>query len=156
MSRAIAIIRLRGKVNVPYNVEHTLKLLKLHKPMHAVVYPETEALKGMLFKIKDFVTYGEVSKESVEHLLKKRGELAGKDKITDKHIKSNTDFPTIKQFSKAMASGEVKLKDIPGIQPVFRLSPPRKGFKSLKYSFYLHGDLGYRGEAINDLINRMC
>ncbi len=156
MSKAIAIVRLRGRVNVSYNVEHTLKLLKLNKPNHAVVYEETDALKGMLFKIKDVVTYGEVSKETIEHLIRKRGELAGKNKVTDKHIKANTEFSTIKQFSKAVANGEAKLKDIPDIQPLFRLSPPRKGFKSLKYSYNMKGDLGYRGEAINDLINRMC
>jgi large subunit ribosomal protein L30 len=37
---------------------------------------------------------------------------------------------------------------------IIRLMPPRKGFKSLKND-YPRGDLGYRGEAINDLIKRM-
>lgn len=156
MSKAIAIIRLRGRVNVSYNIEHTLKLLKLNKPNHAVIYEDTESLRGMLFKIKDVATWGEVNEASVEHLIKKRGELAGKNRVTDKHVKANTEYSTIKQISKAIAKGDAKLKDIPDVQPVFRLSPPRKGFKSLKYSYNMKGDLGYRGEAINDLISRMA
>ncbi|MHA2249877.1 MAG: 50S ribosomal protein L30 [Candidatus Kariarchaeaceae archaeon] len=156
MSKVIAIIRLRGRAGRNYNVEHTLKLLRLHKPNHAVIYEETEVLEGMLHKIKDAATWGEVDAGTIEHLLRKRGELAGKDRISDKHIKATTQFSTIKQFSKAVAKGEIKIKDIPGIQPVFRLSPPRKGFKSLKNPIQRKGDLGYRGEAIIELIARMA
>jgi len=48
------------------------------------------------------------------------------------------------------------LKDLPGVKPVFRLHPPRKGFKgSIKKSYRAGGEAGYRGEAINDLIRRM-
>ena len=92
----------------------------------------------------------------IEHLLKKRGELAGKNRISDKHVKKTTDFSTIKQLAKGLAEGKIKLTEIPELQPVFRLNPPRKGFKSLKYAVTAKGDLGYRGEAINDLIARMA
>ena len=39
----------------------------------------------------------------------------------------------------------------------FYLNPPRKGFerKGIKVSFKAGGALGYRGEKINDLIQRM-
>ncbi len=155
-NKTYAIIRLRGRVNRNYNVEHTLKLLRLHKPNHAVIFHETEALNGMLHKVKDAVTWGEIDALTIEHLLKKRGELSGKNMVSDKHIKSNTEYSTIKQFSKAVSKGEIKIKDIPGIQPVFRLSPPRKGFKSLKNPINRNGDLGYRGDTIIDLIARMA
>ena len=36
----------------------------------------------------------------------------------------------------------------------FSLKPPKGGFKSLK-QMYPKGDLGYRGEKINELIKRM-
>jgi ribosomal protein L30/L7E len=48
------------------------------------------------------------------------------------------------------ASEETKAK----IGKVKRLHPPKKGFRSLKQS-YPRGDLGYRGEKINELIARM-
>ena len=41
-----------------------------------------------------------------------------------------------------------------GIKPVFRLSPPSGGFNAVK-EYYPKGDLGYRGEKINELLKRM-
>ncbi|MHA2090458.1 MAG: 50S ribosomal protein L30 [Candidatus Kariarchaeaceae archaeon] len=155
-NKILAIIRLRGRAGRNYNVEHTLKLLRLHKANHAVIYEETDALNGMLHKIKDAITWGEVDASTIEHLLKKRGELSGNNRLTDKYVKATTDYSTIKQFSKAVANGETKIKEIPDIQPVFRLSPPRKGFKSLKNPINRRGDLGYRGAAIIDLVARMA
>ena len=156
MTKIIAIIRLRGKVDQNYNTEHTMKLLRLHKPNHAVIYTESSSIKGMLQKIKDAVTWGEVNDQVIEHLIRKRGELAGKDKVTDKYVKEHTKYSTIKQFAKGVAQGKAKISDIPKIQPVFRLSPPRKGFKSLKNPTTRKGDLGYRGETINELIAKMA
>ena len=154
--KVIGIIRLKGTVDVNYNVQHTMKLLRLHKPNHAVFYQDSDTLQGMLFKVKDFVTFGEVDANMIEHLLRKRGELAGKNRLTDKHVKTNTEYSTIKQLAKGLAKGDVKLTEIPELQPVFRLTPPRKGFKSLKYPVTKKGDLGYRGEAINELFARMA
>ena len=42
------------------------------------------------------------------------------------------------------------------LSPVFRLHPPRGGFKgSTKKPYSDGGELGYRGPAINELIRRM-
>lgn len=38
---------------------------------------------------------------------------------------------------------------------IFRLPNPRKGFKSIKRGFNQGGDLGYRGEKINELLERI-
>ncbi|RLJ03046.1 MAG: 50S ribosomal protein L30 [Candidatus Aenigmatarchaeota archaeon] len=38
---------------------------------------------------------------------------------------------------------------------IFRLPNPKRGFKSIKKGFNEGGDLGYRGEKINELINRI-
>jgi len=39
---------------------------------------------------------------------------------------------------------------------VFRLRPPKKGFKGkVKRSFAAGGEAGYRGEEINELLKRM-
>ena len=155
--KAYAIIRLRGTVNRNYNLEHTMKLLRLHKPNHCSIYPVNGPLEGMLKKAKDVVTWGEIDADTVEHLLLKRGELPGKDnRITDAYIKENSDYKSIREFAEAVASGKAKITDIPELQPVFRLNPPRKGFRSLKYSVSQNGDLGYRGDRIGALINRMA
>jgi len=42
------------------------------------------------------------------------------------------------------------------VKPVFRLHPPRGGFKgSIRKPYGAGGELGYRGAAINELIRRM-
>ncbi|MEM0224543.1 MAG: uL30 family ribosomal protein, partial [Desulfurococcaceae archaeon] len=82
-----AIIRLRGQVNVPYEVEHTLKLLRLHRKYHCVLYPANlPGLKGMLEKVKDYVTWGEINKETLVQLLYARGRIPGGRKLTDEYI----------------------------------------------------------------------
>jgi len=111
----------------------------------------------MLKKAKDVVTWGEIDATTVEHLIRKRGELPGQSgPVTDAFIKANSDYKTIKEFAEAVASGQAKISDIPDLQPVFRLNPPKKGFRSLKYSVSQSGDLGYRGDRITALINRMA
>jgi len=43
-----------------------------------------------------------------------------------------------------------------GVKPVFRLHPPKGGFKgTIRRPYKSGGELGYRGAAINDLILRM-
>ncbi len=155
--KVYAIIRLRGRVNRNYNLEHTMKMLRLHKPNHCSIYTANGPLEGMLKKAKDAVTWGEVDADAIEHLLRKRGELPGKgNKLTDEYLEATTDYKNIREFAEALAAGEAKLTDVPELQLVFRLNPPRKGFKSLKYSTNQKGDLGYRGETITSLINRMA
>jgi large subunit ribosomal protein L30 len=65
-------------------------------------------------------------------------------------------YNSLELLAKAIYSSKVNLSDIKEIKPVFRLHPPRKGYKrSIKRSYKAGGVTGYRGEAINDLIKRM-
>ena len=44
-----AIIRIRGQADVHPKVESTLKLLRLHKKFHCVLYPDSlPGIKGMV------------------------------------------------------------------------------------------------------------
>ena len=72
-----------------------------------------------------------------------------------KYIKKNTDFKDLKELAKAIYKGNVKYKDLPEVKPIFRLSPPVKGYEGIKRSFVEGGALGYRGNEINKLIGRM-
>ena len=72
-----AVIRLKGCVGVPRRIEDTLKLLRLKTRYSCNIFPENESIKGMLEKVKDFVTYGEIEKETLVHLLKKRLRMKG-------------------------------------------------------------------------------
>lgn len=153
-----AIIRVRGRVNTPREVEETLKLLRLVKKYHAVIYPSTlPGLKDMLNKAKDWITWGEVSQEVLTELLRKRGRTASGDPLTDEFIEKRLGLRGgIEALSKAIMSGEVAYHRLEHVEKVFRLHPPKGGFKgSIKKPYNDGGELGYRNGDINDLLKRM-
>ena len=73
----IAALRIRGDVDVAHNISRTLNDLKLKKRNQIVVFEENDAVLGMMNKAKDFITYGEVSEDTLEAL----AERAGKDEL---------------------------------------------------------------------------
>jgi len=150
----IAAIRVRGRTGIRKDIEDTLMMLKLTRINHAVLIEENPSYQGMLQKAKDYITWGEVDEETVANLISKRGKLAGNVKVTEEYIKENTDFSSVEDLSKAVVDSSAKLEDS-GIKPIFRLHPPRKGFKSIKKTFAESGTLGYRGDKIGDLIKKM-
>ncbi len=66
----IAIIRVRGRVGVREDIENTLRRLKLTKPNHLVIYKDDPVIRGMIKKVKDYVTWGEVSDKFIETIEK--------------------------------------------------------------------------------------
>ena len=71
MTDKIAVILVRGTINVSQQIHDTLKMLKLRKKNSCVVLDKTPNMLGMVKKVKDLVTWGEVSTEVVEMLKKK-------------------------------------------------------------------------------------
>lgn len=121
----LAVIRLRGSIRVPVYVEQTLHYLRLIKNHSCVVVKNTPPNRGMLQKAKDYITWGEISKEVYDELLQKRGE---------KHPDNPEEMK--KFFRLAPPRGGLE----------------RKG---LKHTFTAGGSLGYRGEHINTLLKKM-
>jgi len=80
--------------------------------------------------------------------------LKGNKRVDEKVLKEVTGFNSFEEFAENLIEGKVKLRDYEEIVPVFRLTPPSKGFKSIK-EHWPKGDLGYRGKEINELIKRM-
>jgi len=156
-----AILRVRGQADVPPDVEHVLKLLRLHKKYHLVIYPENlPGLQGMLEKAKDWITWGEINRATLVKLLRTRGRTIGNKKLTDEYVsKALAEYgvKNIEGLADALIEGKLYLHKLDNlIKPVFRLHPPRGGFKgSIKKPVTMKGELGYRGEEINELIGRM-
>jgi large subunit ribosomal protein L30 len=150
-----AIIRVRGQPDVNYNIAYTMDLLGLTRVNHCVVVPENGSTDGMLQKVKDYCTWGEISEETLTAMIRARGRLAGDKEITDDYLKEKSEFTSVEELSKAIIENDYKLRDVEAAKPVFRLHPPIKGFEGNKRSYQNGGALGYRAEAINDLINRM-
>ena len=150
-----AVIRIRGTVNVKPDIKKTLELLRLTKVNHCVLLEENKVYQGMLQTVKDYTTWGEINKETLSNLIKNRGMLIGDKVITDDYVKSATPFSTIEKVSDAVLNNKFKYKEIPEVKPLFRLSPPKKGYEGIKRSYKNGGALGYRGEDINTLITKM-
>lgn len=154
--KIVLAIRVRGQVRVKPQIEDTLNKLLLGRLHQARVLKVTPSLQGMITKAKDYITWGEVSEEVILKLLEKRGRLPGNGRLTDSYVKKNSKYSTVKALAKAIASGKASVKDVEGLKPVFRLTPPSKGFKGKKYlGVGMGGITGYRGEDINSLALRM-
>lgn len=152
----LAVVRLKGKINVNYKIQATLDMLNVRRTNYMTLIPNTPDYLGMLRKARNFITWGEINQDILKHVLEKRGEITGQKRLTNKHLKENTEYPTITALSKALHQGEVSLGEIPEMKKFFRLHPARKGYRGIKKGFAEGGEVGYRGKAINELIVRMA
>ena len=151
-------VRIRGSPGMRRKILDTLKMLRMNRVNHGVLLWGTKSVKGMLQKCKDYIAYGEVEEPTLVRLLRTRGKVEGNKPLTDLHLKNLTEYKTMKELAKALMSGKIqyKEKDIHKIKPVFRLHPPRKGFRGgVKLPYAAGGTLGYVGEYINIIINKM-
>jgi len=156
-NKCIVVVRIRGISGVPEDIEYTLNSLRLRRKYNATIFNNRPEIEGMLKKAKDMITWGEANEKTIELLLTKRAKVNGK-KLTDEFIKEKLGVPSIKDLAKAIINSEVPLEKLweLGINKVFRLHPPKGGFKnSIKRQYKNYGELGYRGEAINKLIEKM-
>ena len=153
--KCIAAVRIRGTVSASLQTRETLQMLHLIRNNYAVLIDNRPSFSGMLKTVRDYVTYGEASKETVDTLVKEKGRLAGNRKLTDEHAQK-IGFKSLGDLTKAIQSCRAEYWKLANIQPVFRLHPPSKGYKgSIKKAYGSGGELGYRGEKINELLNRM-
>jgi large subunit ribosomal protein L30 len=143
MTGMLAAVRLRGVAKPGGKFNGALRMINLRRANHCVLLADGPASRGALGKVKYFVTYGEVSEDVVRMLITKRGRKAGNKKLTEKETSIIIDNIRKSKSLKGL-----------GLKPYFRLSPPSGGLKSVKHH-YPKGDLGYRGEGINKLLESM-
>lgn len=125
------IIRVKGTVNVRDEVERTLWELNLRRKFNATVVPFRENLLGMLQKAKDYIVWGEISREQAAELFRARGRTSGWRKLTEDYLKARN-INGFDELVKLIEDGKVKLKEL-GIKPYFAMPPPRRGLpKSMK------------------------
>jgi large subunit ribosomal protein L30 len=154
--KTLFVVRIRGGVDAQKTVEATLEMLRMERNNYATILKESPSYTGMLRKVKDYVTWGEPDVETVKTLLEKRGKLLGDEKVTDVVLKG-LGYESVEHLANTIVAGEVEFSQLNGVKPFFRMHPPKKGFKrTVKRPYNDHGELGYRGEAINELIKRMC
>ena len=151
-----ALVQLRGEVNQGQGVRDTLGMLNLHRVNHATLVPETETYTGMVNKVNDWVAHGEPSTETVEQLIRLRGEPAeGDADIDDEWVAERTDYDDVSALAEALFNEETKLQD-EGLSPTLRLHPPRGGHDGIKHPVKEGGVLGKQStEEIDRLLEAM-
>ena len=153
--KCLVAVRVRGVSDISQENKDTLKMLQLTRNCHATLIDDRPSYLGMLRKAQHYVTWGEISKENIARLLRERGKLVGEKKLTDEYAQE-VGYKSLDDLAEAAYKVEVEYGRLPEVKPVFRLHPPKKGYKGkVKRSFAAGGVTGYRGEAINDLIKRM-
>ncbi|NOZ30572.1 MAG: 50S ribosomal protein L30 [Crenarchaeota archaeon] len=154
------VIRLRGQVDVNPDIEKTLYLLRLRQRYAAALYHSSlPGIEGMLRKVQDWATWGEIDRDTLIQLLRVRGRIIGDKPLTDEWVSENLGlYGGIPELADKLLAGELhyhKLEE-KGIKPFFRLHPPRGGFKkTIKRHYTNAGELGYRGSDINKLVLKM-
>lgn len=154
--KSLLVIRIRGGVNASRRVEDTLRMLRIDRNNYATLLDDRDSYMGMLQKAKDYVTWGDPDVQTIRLILEKRAERPGGKKLDEGSLNA-IGYDSLDALAEALHSCEAELHKIEGLKPFFRMHPPKKGFKkSVKRPYNSKGELGYRGEAINELAKRMC
>jgi large subunit ribosomal protein L30 len=138
-SNLLVLIRIHGEVKVKWFIEEALDRLRLRRKYACVIVPNKREFLGMIKKVKHYIAYGEIEKETLIKLMKARAQKIDKKEFDAEKI------------SEEILSGK-SLKYL-GFKPFFRLHPPRGGIKSKL--LYPEGVLGNNKKDINKLVDRM-
>lgn len=153
---ALLVIKIHVSVHADNHIKKAIKSLGLEKRYSAVIVQDTPENTELLAIVEPYVTYGPVSEQTLEALVRKRGRLVRKGK--EMVLKDNG------LIEEALGeSGILCLEDLvyelthPSqhfdtarrlLRP-FQLNPPEEKFKKTAYS--KGGDYGFRGNEINAL-----
>jgi large subunit ribosomal protein L30 len=70
--KKVAAILIRGTIGLRKDMKDTLTMLNINTKYRCAVLENTPVSNGMLFKLKDQITYGEISEETLKELDAKR------------------------------------------------------------------------------------
>ena len=151
MGKAFLVIRMKGTINVPHWARTTLDLLHLDKRFRATIIPERDNTKGMLNKIKHYVSWQEIDTLTTKELLEKRARKEGYRKLTSDDV-VKLGFKSTDDLAKSLTEGSIALSKLKPMKPWFALSPPRHGFKrSTKKMYGEGGILGNHKELLSQV-----
>ncbi len=135
----IAIIRIKGMVNIQKKMAETLHRMRLRRKYSLVLLEDNVENRKLLKHVRDCVSFGTINKETLEKLIRERGVSLKGDKIDAKKIVEGLEKKSLEEL---------------GLKPFFRLHPPRGGIESKKHYGVGKGVLG-NNKKINELIGRM-
>lgn len=137
----ILIIRISGLVDVSSDVNEALFRMRLRKKYTAVILKDNELNRKLLQKVRNYVAFGNITKEDLTMLIEKRGlPVDKKKKIDVKKVVEGID--------------KHNLSDL-GVKPFFRLHPARGGIDTKLHYGIRKGVLGDHKDKIAELMRRM-
>ncbi len=154
MTSAYGVLQVRGEVNQSGEVRDTLEMLNLGSVNHFTIVPDRDSYRGMVFKVNDYVAYGEPTADTVALLLRERGETPEGEAVDDDYVAEETGYSDVEELAEALLEGETTLQGS-SVSPTIRLHPPRKGHDGVKKAASEGGVLGYHGDDIDGLLRRM-
>jgi large subunit ribosomal protein L30 len=140
MAKSFLVVRMKGTVNTPYWARTTLDLLHLDKRFRATIIPAKDNTKGMLDKIKHYVSWQEIDVSTTKELLEKKARKGGYKKLTTEDI-AKLGFKSTDDLAQSLAEGTATLSKLKTVKPWFALSPPRGGFKRKTKKMYGEGGI---------------
>ena len=138
----IVVIRIRGQVGIGKGIKSGLQRLRLGKKYGCVLVKESEENLKLLKKLRSFIAYGKIDKDTLKELISKRGKWKGKEINVDSVV------------SGLLENKGKKLADF-NLKPWFSLHPPRGGIDSKVHFGKGKGVLGDNKDKINELIRKM-
>ena len=140
MVNSFLVVRMRGTVNVPHWARTTLDLLHLDKKFRATIIPAKDNTKGVLDKIKHYVSWQELDISTTKELLEKKARKGGYQKVTAEDI-TKLGFKNADDLATSLVEGTISLSKLKPLKPWFALSPPKNGFKRNTKKMYGEGGI---------------
>ena len=150
----VLVLNIHGKIDSPAPVRKALTELNVERRFSATVVTDDTATIGTLKLCKDYVAWSPLDVELLVTLLKKRGMVSTTSKL-DSAALSVLGFQKYKDLAEKIVKEELRLSEIEGVRPFFRLAPPVGGFRaSLRRQFSEKGVMG-SNPHLPDLVRRM-
>ncbi len=73
----LAVIKIRGQINVGRKKTELMNALKIYKKNSCSILDDTPSIRGMLNNLNNRVTWGEVDESTIKELNEKRGKNKG-------------------------------------------------------------------------------
>jgi large subunit ribosomal protein L30 len=150
----ILVVNLHGSINSTRPVRKALNELWVAKKFSASVVTDDPPTVGMLRLCKDYVAWCPLEEGLLTDLLKKRG-MVSSARVLDAGSLKSMGYKNHEELATKMLNDQVRLSEVAGVLPYFRLAPPKGGFKmSLRRQSTERGLLG-SNPRLEGIVRRM-
>lgn len=150
----LLVVNIHGAINSAGPVRKALGELKVIRKFSASVVTDDPPTIGMLKLCKDRVAWAPVEADFLATLLEKRGMVSSTRGLDPASLKK-LGYKKHEDLAAKMVKEQLRLSEVEGVRPFFRLAPPRGGFKqSMRRQFTERGTLG-SNPKLEEIVERM-